>query len=846
MEDNGEVYSAALAGLLHDVGKFAQRAGWRSGKHAEVGGEFVRQHVPRQWRDQLYPVMGHHDKPLPTYATKVVALADRLSAGERADEESAQPRQLLSIFCRLEAEGQQAPEKRYWPLRTLKMDKKTLFPQPRWEEDAVRQAYKDLWKDFEQKAAQLGRAHAETGHVQVYLESLLLLMQQHCWCVPAAYYRSLPDVSVYDHSRMTAALAACLSGTAEETLERWLSNPRQGDTTALLVGGDISGVQDFIYTITARGATSALRGRSFYLQLLTEIMVRFVLRELGLPITNLIYQGGGAFYLLARPGDAARLAEIQRKVSRILLAHHRGDVYLALAWRPLRGADFYGGGVSAMWTALGEALQEAKQHRFGELGDEIEALFAPQGVGGSEEKQCQACGREHQDTMLTGDDNGVRKCPPCLSYEELGDGLRRADYLWLAEDDPASLSSDPLAATPGGWNEVLAAFGYRGGVAEKLTEGTGTHPRLILALKDEALDGLEPDGRTAVGRRFLVNVTPIITQAEIDILQGKIADLPAAGSVKPFAVMEAQSTGIKRLGVLRMDVDDLGKLFSEGFVLHHEDGKAERIATLTRVASLSFAVSLYFEGWVERIAAALNEHARKGNQEGDALYSVYSGGDDLFFVGAWDVVVELACRVRRDLTDFAAGHPGIHACAGIALVGGKYPLYQAAQDAGAAERSAKSLKWHDGERERSKDAVNFLGRTLPWIRFGVERGTDKEPRTTYALTESLRRMVKGTENGGERVPQTLLRRLIQVQRLYESAAEERRRRGEELSGTGEEQVYWGPWMWRGYYFLKRMADRYKDDRGKAIDGLAESLHGDRFRAIEWIGLAARWADLLTR
>ena len=39
VEENA--YLAALAGLLHDIGKLAQRAGWRSGRHAEVGAEFL-------------------------------------------------------------------------------------------------------------------------------------------------------------------------------------------------------------------------------------------------------------------------------------------------------------------------------------------------------------------------------------------------------------------------------------------------------------------------------------------------------------------------------------------------------------------------------------------------------------------------------------------------------------------------------------------------------------------------------------------------------------------------------------------------------------------------------------
>ena len=68
---------------------------------------------------------------------------------------------------------------------------------------------------------------------------------------------------------------------------------------ALLIGGDISGIQKFIYTIASKKAAKTLRGRSFYLQLLTEAVLRFVLGELELPYTNVIYAGGGHFFLLA-------------------------------------------------------------------------------------------------------------------------------------------------------------------------------------------------------------------------------------------------------------------------------------------------------------------------------------------------------------------------------------------------------------------------------------------------------------------------------------------------------------------------------------------------------------------
>ncbi|MCS7222918.1 MAG: hypothetical protein N0A15_16760, partial [Anaerolineae bacterium] len=91
--------------------------------------------------------------------------------------------------------------------------------------------------------------------------------------------------------------------------------------------------------------------------------------------------------------------------------------------------------------------------RFAELGEDLIALFQPEGHGGNEEAACQVCGREH---LGTKEEEGVRKCPPCRSYEDLGDDLRRALYLWMAEIQPG-VPNPPMAKTPGGWQGVLAA-----------------------------------------------------------------------------------------------------------------------------------------------------------------------------------------------------------------------------------------------------------------------------------------------------------------------------------------------------------------------------------------------------
>ncbi|WP_234901075.1 hypothetical protein, partial [Mycobacterium tuberculosis] len=66
----------------------------------------------------------------------------------------------------------------------------------------------------------------------------------------------------------------------------------------LLTTFDVSGIQDFIYTIHSSGAAKMLRARSFYLEMLTEHLIDELLARVGLSRANLNYSGGGHAYLL--------------------------------------------------------------------------------------------------------------------------------------------------------------------------------------------------------------------------------------------------------------------------------------------------------------------------------------------------------------------------------------------------------------------------------------------------------------------------------------------------------------------------------------------------------------------
>ncbi|BAJ64475.1 type III-A CRISPR-associated protein Cas10/Csm1 [Anaerolinea thermophila] len=842
-----QVFFATVAGLIHDIGKLMHRAEVASSRtwdreaqqqykywHALLSEDFAAQYLPDPWKKGVLPGVGAHHLPQNRLSC-CVALADRLSAGERSDditylEESntKSVRQLLSIFSDISLDNPSSVPQVYLPLRPLRLKEDHLYPSGSPASDTGR-AYQDLWDGFQTHVKALKQAFSSGENPAWFVESLLSEIQTYLWCVPSAYYRQRADINLYDHSRMTAALSAILmdSSFSDEELYAFAHEPEKvSQPLALLVGGDLTGVQQFLYTITSRGAASGLRGRSFYLQLLVLVIARYVLNQLDLPITNLIYASGGNFFILARVEDAQRLSELQKEVTRILFNEHQGELGLILEGRTLKGEDFFDGRIKTEWDALIGQISRAKQRRLNVMNqEELTALFQPAGFGGESGTQCRVCGREHPKAKNVARDaetvEEIVKCPVCVSYEELGKDLRRARYLVFEPITPIPPKNSEAGQ---GWHDLLERFGMDVKVLENLS---GKEKGEIFFLKDDDFEQRTPSDSRACLRYFLTNVTPLLSVKEYSSLKERnFPELPSPSSVKPLHVLEEQAKGVKRVGVLRMDVDNLGRLFAEGL------GK---YASLSRTASLSFAISLFFEGWVGVLAERMNE------KDNERLYSIYSGGDDLFFVGSWDAVVELAITIRRELSKYTGGHPHIHPSGGIVLIGGKYPLYQAAEEAGEAEESAKKFRRQKADGTiQEKDAICFLDQTLDWQTFGLH-DCNTNADTVHGMMHLLEKLAN------EENLRALIGKLAQLYQVYEEKQRELQKKGKAQNRQGQPQILWGPWIWRMEYTLARMEKQNEDSKDK-IKAIRDQLKGKdgNYRRIEWIGLAARWAELITR
>jgi CRISPR-associated protein Csm1 len=809
MTISNDVLNAALAGLLHDVGKLVQRAQldpWRTPEgiaqegqpvHAAWTQYFVEYIIPQRWKSAgLAGAYHHHPEKSPAQdksLSKLVALADKLSAGERADalEKSAKPpRQLLTIFDRVSLQ-ELSPLKaeHYLPLQPLALQESVIFPKESVDADTEGNAYQTLVDGLEEAAKQ------DIKDGETYLENLLSAMQRYTWCVPSAYYHAIPDVSLYDHSRMAAALAVCLAerpadeissllGAVERDFKR---EPQAGDDellmhpVALLVGGDISGIQNFIYTISSKGAAKMLRGRSFYLQLLTEAIMRYVLRELELPYVNVIYSGGGHFYLLAPVSAEVRLKKIQAEISKILFTQHGVDLYLALGSSLVPTSGFRAGEFPKYWQRMHNQLTNAKNRRYAELDQEMYGMvFSVTETGGNPDATCKVCDDDRRSVSQWAElETQDKICTLCRSFaEDLGKKLPQARFLALKLGPPdrnIKLTNTAL--------EILKAFGMEIQFITSENDQIDLQDgqKLTLWALDDVKDHRWPgNGQAAHWLRYTVNRVPPIT---FDDLQKK------AGS------------GFERLGVLRMDVDNLGDIFSKGL--------GEQ-ATLARLSTLSFQISLFFEGWLKRIVERSDWQ--------DLIYTVYAGGDDLFLLGPWDRIPTIAQKVAQEFHQYTGGHPDLHISGGMAFIDGKYPVYQAAEDAEDAENLAKS---------GGKNAFAFLGEVWRWDEF--EQLVQKKNR--------LINLVKGEIKNGQEGPKDILSIFRNLGRMESDAAHERKR------------PVWGRWMWLGAYLLKRASVRYEKSKPSLageLEQLRQDFENNRYANIFQWGVAARWAQLETR
>jgi CRISPR-associated protein Csm1 len=621
------------------------------------------------------------------------------------------------------------------------------------------------------------------------LRSLLSLMELYLGQVPAATNVLHPDISLFDHLRVTAAIGEGLYLFHETNTDQ----TDYGDKKTVkwqLVCGDFSGIQKFIYKINSKGAAKALRGRSFFIQLLCDAVAEQILRKLGLYVTARIYSSGGKFYLLIPAHLKEQVKHIADSVNKELLKQFQGDVFLGVGFAEITGDDYREGNMGRRWQVANENLQKQRLQPFKvQVSEEIDCFSQqPQHPLGA----CKICARDDLNAGI----NSEKTCNQCKELENIGRFLAETQYLfWAWGEDRRTVESklqNYLCKIPMPGTECILYFLAERPDFSELTDLSDSHLEVL-----NEWEGLNKNQQGySQGIRYV----------------GKWQKEKKSGSWE-FDDFANNAKGINRMGVLRMDVDNLGEIFIRG--LSFGSGQDKNMGSLSRVVTLSRQLHLFFAGYLHRI---LNEFQQS--------QIIYAGGDDVFIIGSWDELPIVAVKISAEFRKYCADNPAFTLSGGISTVGGKYPISRAAELSGDAEDQAKKLR--RGNQLKEKDALCFLETAIGWESFA----------DVVALRDTLIAITEKTNS------QSIIDRLRQVVIAVDEIKQN------EKTGNIQDMIYWNQWRWRLVYNLKRMEKRYPDVREELSDLLNQLITPpsitDRQPVMDWLQLPVRWAEFLTR
>lgn len=657
-----------IGSLLHDIGKVIYRDGQDKRNHSSSGYEYLKDTIKIEDTDILNCVRYHHG-----YALKngnildnsiayIVYMADNIAAAsDRRKKDDAEfgfeiYRPFEPVFNILNKND----KKYFYEPQILNYESNINYP--------VKDNNffsKDLYSDI------IDNITANLKGIVFnydYLNSIMEVMEANLSFIPSSTANDeLADISLYEHVKLTAAIACCIYQFMEERnitdyKDYLFDNGMKfyDEEAFLLASIDLSGIQNFIYTITTKNALKTLRSRSFYLEMLMEHTVDSLLKKIHLTRANLVYAGGGHAYILMPNTNRCKNAfdEFMDEINDWLFDQFKISLYLASGYvscscNKLKNEPV--GSYSELHKSLSNKLSFKKSNR-----------YSAKQIRYMNDKKITDYSRECNVCKNIGNVNDEGKCKFCESIENFSKSILYADFFSISLDD----NIDGVAL-PGGCFVV---------------------PDTEKTLK-ERMD--RDDFIRAYGKNKMYSGKHIASKLWVGSY--------STGST--FEEFATEATGINRIGVLRADVDNLGQSFVAGF---NDENNNDRYSTITRTAELSRHLSLFFKFYINKVLNNPTYIIGDKKKEGRNAAIVYSGGDDLFIVGSWNEIIGLAIDIRHEFERYTEG--SLTLSAGIGIYNSNYPISVIADEVAEAESKSKEYS--------GKNAITiFDNKTYSWNEF---------------------------------------------------------------------------------------------------------------------------------
>jgi CRISPR-associated protein Csm1 len=831
-----------LAALLHDIGKFYQRAdvgsvanskylnqrnkvestflpqrnGFYSHKHCLWTAQFIDDNISvfktllnddnaatyLTDQDNFYNLAARHHLSADQLSDlgKIIKEADCLSSGMDRDSveafkddqdesswDSFKTKRMTSILEYIQKNDDKFVVTHHLPLTELNLTKE-FFPKKDFSQAPD---YISLWNNF---LTEFKFIQADT--YKAFAETFLSLLYKYTVTIPSSTI-NFPDVSLYDHSKTTAALAICLYD--------YYQSGEKNNNEFLLIGGDFSGIQSYIYKIVSKYAAKNLKGRSFYLRMLSDAIVRFLLQELDLFQANIVYNSGGSFYILA-PNTSEVKESLHSAIGIIekqLFNTHKTDLFVAIDYVELSKDTLMhktDKTLSDVWGDLFQKRDIKKKTKFASLlEDKYNLFFEPFGIGYNKDRDVISGEEflpEERPFILAelsefDNENPIKE----ITAQQilLGKYLRDADMMVISEDEiPYWRDLRPI-------EPLELGFYYYFVTKDKLEQ-----KRKELCASADKISIITFNGKDLNCNFINDSINGINNIYGLEFYGGNTFD----NTTFEDMCSKDDENAFSRLGVLRMDVDNLGSIFQKGI-------SPERV-TLSRLAALSRSFDYFFSGYINRIQSDLGENKS---------FIVYSGGDDLFVVGEWTTMIDFAKRIRSDFREFTCFNPAFSISGGIAVIPKKFPIIKGAQMSADEEDNAKKHTLVGG-----KNSLSFMEMPLNW-------------NEEFPIVEQLKDKIVGYYLANK-LPKSFISKVVNFSQQAKFT---------KTNKIGNYKIYW-----LFTYDINRLITRTKKDEvdvflqqcisdvcstKKTLDGKSITTN---YHPLQLWAFACRWAELTIR
>ena len=636
-----KIEEIVIAALLHDIGKFIQRTRSNSFKSNDEENlcpfnksknYFTHKHVlytdgylsflnknlffPKKINGDMINILAsmHHNPS--TAMQKIISIADHLSSGsdrsktgimENDNKFFEQP--LRCIFDKINLNNDNISEN-YYSLN--KLESNNVFPNNSIKSISANE-YLELFEQFNIDMIKL-----KNYDYKNYIDVLDSLMKHYLWCIPSSTM-SEPDVSLYDHSYTTAALAAVLYKYHEEndTLfdEKAISDYK--DKKFLFISGDLSGIQNYIFDFNkSTYAAKILRARSFEIQAFAETTALYILNELGLPKFCRIMNAGGRFILLLpnTQNNKDKLKEIRQKVEKMCVDKYFGELTLNISEGiEKNGEEIQIKNAKRLFTEISKDTQKAKLKKLQSvlihksdhiISNEYDKFTSSQDL-------CPVCGKRVKFTD--------ELCEFCNRLKDFGSKIPNSKYIYYKENE------------------------------KNITNGLNF------------INNLSVDSSVNIKNNSFPNVINSFKSEYPTIYMPYYVPVNKDKEVLSFEELAEKSEGREHLAMFKADIDNLGMIFSIGI----------KKISISRYATLSRMLDFFFSGYLNRLIMS----------EFNNIYTVFSGGDDLCVIGPWTDIIKFSLKVQEEFKRFIGHNYSISISGGIALASKSLPIKNIAENA---------------------------------------------------------------------------------------------------------------------------------------------------------------------